>query len=158
ELVTHCHFVAAAAGVQLGMPEVTLPVVPGMEGCHWTFRKAKVADWPKLLTLLLSGQPVRAEKAIGWLVDAAGPIDSVLASAWSLASGTSQGAEARPLHTDPLQGVADQLPPLPATESPAAESARRAILDCIRASCGATLSDALSVQAKHSAEFMRTPA
>jgi len=31
------------------MPEVTLPVVPGMEGCHWPFRKADPSDHKKLL-------------------------------------------------------------------------------------------------------------
>ena len=157
ELVTHCHFVIAANGCQLGMPEVTLPVVPGMEGCHWTFRKAQSADWPNLLTLLLTGQPVRAEKAVGWLVDFAGPLDAALKTAWALASGTATGIEQRTPRASALVSVAEQLPALPTTESPAAESARRAILDCIRASCGATIGEALSIQAKHSAEFMRTP-
>ena len=32
ELATHCHFVVATNGTSLGFPEVTLPVVPGMEG------------------------------------------------------------------------------------------------------------------------------
>ena len=35
ELMMHCHVLIAVEGAQLGMPEVTLPVVPGMEGCHW---------------------------------------------------------------------------------------------------------------------------
>ena len=47
------------------MPEVTLPVVPSMEGCHWNFRKVKTADWPKLITLLLSGKSVKAEDTVG---------------------------------------------------------------------------------------------
>ena len=158
ELVTHCHFVVAVNGTQLGMPEVTLPVVPGMEGCHWTFRKAGRADWPKLLSVLLTGQPVRAENAVGWLVDAAGPIETVLATAWALAAGTSKGIARRALHADALAGVGDDVPALPAAESPAAESARRAILDCVRASCGAPLDQARSIQARHSAEFMRTAA
>jgi hypothetical protein len=66
--------------------------------------------------------------------------------------------ERRALHTGPLSGVMAQMPTLPATESPAAESARRAIVECVRASCEAPLSDALAIQAKHSAEFMRSPA
>ncbi|MBW1688644.1 MAG: hypothetical protein JRS35_26735, partial [Deltaproteobacteria bacterium] len=37
------------------------------------------------------------------------------------------------------------------------EAARKAILDCVRHACGSTLSDALSVQTKHSAGFMITP-
>ena len=40
------------------MPEVTLPVVPGMEGCHWQFRKVQTSDYGKLFDLLLTGKPV----------------------------------------------------------------------------------------------------
>ena len=40
ELLMHCHYLVAVEDALLGMPEVTLPVVPGMEGCHWPFRKA----------------------------------------------------------------------------------------------------------------------
>ena len=47
ELMTHCHFVLALDSVQLGMPEVTLPVVPGMEGCHWAFRKVARDQHPR---------------------------------------------------------------------------------------------------------------
>jgi len=49
ELLMHCHYLIAVEGAQLGMPEVTLPVVPGMEGCHWPFRKADPSDHKKLL-------------------------------------------------------------------------------------------------------------
>jgi len=43
---------------------------------------------------------------------------------------------------------------LPKAGNPGTEAARKAIMDCIQDSCGAVLSDALSVQAKHSADFM----
>jgi enoyl-CoA hydratase/carnithine racemase len=158
ELLSHCHVLAAVDGVQLGMPEVTLPVVPGMEGCHWTFRKTQPRDWPKLLTLLLSGRPVRAQDAVGWLTDVAGPMETVLSTAWALVSGSTSSVKARAVNEHALTGVTDHLPALPATESPAAEAARQAILDCIRASCAAPLGDALAIQARHSAEFMRSPA
>jgi enoyl-CoA hydratase/carnithine racemase len=158
ELVTHCHFVVAVKGTQLGMPEVTLPVVPGMEGCHWTFRKAQRQDWPKLARLLLSGQSVRAEDAVGWLVDHAGSLEDVLATAWALASGAGRGPARRTLAEGALTGLPDGAADLPAATSPSTDEARKAILDCVRASCGASLADALAIQAKHSAEFMRTNA
>ena len=47
ELMLHCHFVVAVDDASLGMPEVTLPVVPGMEGCHWPLRKVGSEQWPK---------------------------------------------------------------------------------------------------------------
>ncbi len=158
ELLTHCHFVVAVKGSQLGMPEVTLPVVPGMEGCHWTFRKAHAKDWPKLLNLLLSGKPVRAEDAAGWLIDYCGPMDQMLATTWALASGSGKGPERRVVNENALSGISESAGELPAAESQATEAARKAILDCVRASCGATLADALAIQARHSAEFMRTSA
>ncbi|NIN73072.1 MAG: hypothetical protein GTO46_14320, partial [Gemmatimonadetes bacterium] len=67
ELLMHCHYLLALEGAELGMPEVTLPVVPGMEGCHWPFRKADHQHWPKLVELLLTGKTVKAGEAVGWL-------------------------------------------------------------------------------------------
>lgn len=155
ELMLHCHFVVATAGTGLGFPEVTLPVVPGMEACHWTFRKAKAADWPKLMHVLLSGKPVRAEKAVGWLVDASGSVNECLATAWALATGSSSMAR-RPFEAGKLSGIPDSAPGLPASECPATDAARKAIVDCVRASCGVPAAEAIGIQARHSAAFMTT--
>ena len=43
---------------------------------------------------------------------------------------------------------------LPDSGNPAFEAARKAILDCIRESCGCPLPEAIGIQAKHSAGFM----
>ena len=86
ELLIHCHYLLAVESASLGMPEVTLPVVPGMEGCHWPFRKADREHWPRLLEMLLTGRPVRAADAVGWLVDDAGDLEHTLKTAWSLAN------------------------------------------------------------------------
>lgn len=157
ELATHCHFVVATTGTQLGFPEVTLPVVPGMEGCHWPFRKAKREDWSKLVGLLQSGKSVRAETSIGWLVDASGSVNESLATAWALATGASSVTR-RAFDAGAISGIPDTVAGLPPVEGPALAAARKAIADCVRASCGAPLADALSIQAKHSAAFMVTPA
>jgi hypothetical protein len=47
---------------------------------------------------------------------------------------------------------------LPASDNPGTGAARLAILDSIQKSCGSPLSEALSIQARHSAEFMKTSA
>jgi enoyl-CoA hydratase/carnithine racemase len=156
ELMTHCHVVGAVESAQLGMPEVTLPVVPGMEGCHWPFRKAKSEHWPRLLHLLLSGRPVAAGDTVGWLIDYAGPMNDVLATAWKVASGRDAGIARRPLEEGSLEGVPGDVSGLAPAGSPATEAARRAIAEAVQASCGATLADALAIQARHSAEFMVT--
>ncbi len=157
ELMTHCHFVVALDGAQLGMPEVTLPVVPGMEGCHWTFRKATRDQRPRLLQMLLTGRPVSGADATGWLIDFAGSMDDVLSVAWKLASGKDTGVSRRRFDAAAIEIPAD-LPGLPPAGSQASEAARKAILDTVRASCGATLADALAIQAAHSARFMVTEA
>ena len=158
ELLVHCHYLVAVDGAVLGMPEVTLPVVPGMEGCHWPFRKANPAQWPKLVRLLLDGAPVKAKDAVDWLIDYAGPMHESLQTAWRLASGAPGGYPAglpmRRLEAGMLS-VKD-IPAdvgVPVSDSPAKEAARKAILDCIRDSCAVPLSEALDVQARHSADF-----
>jgi enoyl-CoA hydratase/carnithine racemase len=156
ELMTHCHFVLATDGTQLGFPEVTLPVVPGMEGCHWPFRKATEAQWPRLVQLLLTGRAVGAGDAVGWLIDFAGPMDAVLSTAWALASGKDAGVARRSFADGALSGVPNDVPGLPAAGGPATEAGRRAIMATIQASCGAPLSEALAIQSGHSARFMVT--
>jgi enoyl-CoA hydratase/carnithine racemase len=129
-----------------------------MEGCHWAFRKSTRDQWPSLLQLLLSGRPVRAADAVGWLVDFAGPMDETLSTAWQLASGTHAGIAERTLETGVLDGIPAEVRDLPPAGSPATEAARRAIVETVKASCGATLSDAIGIQAAHSARFMVTDA
>lgn len=158
ELMTHCHFIVAVESAQLGFPEVTLPVVPGMEGCHWPFRKTTRDGWTRLLRLLLGGRPVAASDAVGWLVDAAGSLDEVLAMAWTMANGRDAGVKRRSFETGALEGVASDVPGLSEAGSPATEAARKAILETVRASCGVPAAEALALQATHSARFMTTDA
>src|SRR5207237_5172974 len=105
ELMIHCHHLVAVEDAQLGWPEVTLPVVPGMEGCHWPFRHAAPEHWPRLLHLLLTGESVRARYAVGWLVDWAGPMDGALRTAYGLASGKLGTPARRTLCAGALDGV-----------------------------------------------------
>ena len=157
ELLVHCHYLVAVDSADLGMPEVTLPVVPGMEGCHWPFRKAKAEDWPKLLRLLLTGKSVKAGDAVGWLVDAAGPREEALRTAWGIATeGGRPGIPERRVAEQALGGIPSEVGDLPPADSPAMETARRAIMESIRDSCGTSLAEALAIQAKHSAGFMVT--
>lgn len=153
ELLMHCHYVIATDGTSLGMPEVTLPVVPGMEGCHWPFRKARAADHAKLVHLLLSGKPVRATDAVGWLIDYAGPMNDALAAAWQIATDGAHRIKRRTLEEGPLEIAAD-VSGLPPTGDPEIEAGRAAILACIQEACGAPIAEALVLQAKLSAAFM----
>jgi enoyl-CoA hydratase/carnithine racemase len=153
ELLAHCHFLVAIEGASLGFPEVTLPVVPGMEACHWPFRKVGEADRHKLVHLLLSGRSVRAPDAVGWLVDHAGPLDEALATAWKIASGGKHRVSRRKLVAGKIRVPAD-VSGLPPAGAPETEAGRRAIMECIQRSCGVPLDGALGLQAKLSAAFM----
>jgi enoyl-CoA hydratase/carnithine racemase len=154
ELLVHCHYLVAVEDAQLGWPEVTLPVVPGMEGCHWPLRRSDTEHWPQILQMLLGGSPVRARDASGWLIDHAGPMDEVLGMAWKLASGGDHGVTRRPLETGALKGLPDSVTGLPHPDSPLTETAREAIMRCVQDSCRASLADALPIQARQAAEFL----
>jgi len=155
ELMMHCHYLISVDSAQLGMPEVTLPVIPGMEGCHWFLRKAAPSGYGKLLELLLSGKSVPAKDAVGWLIDYAGPMEDALRMVWTIAVGGDHGILIRKVEENALS-VPNEVPGLPPSDNPAVEAARKAIMDCIQASCGVPLSQALEIQAKHSAGFMTT--
>lgn len=154
ELMLHCHYLVAVDDVQFGMPEVTLPVVPGMEGCHWSFRKAAKNDWPKLVQLLMTGRSVRAPEAVGWLCDFAGDIEAALRTAWQLAKGGDHRIPRRKLETGALSGVPTSVPGLADAEGPGQEAGREAIMHCVQRSCGVPLAEALELQARISGDFM----
>ncbi|NIM11993.1 MAG: hypothetical protein GTO45_07735 [Candidatus Aminicenantes bacterium] len=153
ELMTHCHYLVSMDGVDLGMPEVTLPVVPGMEGCHWPLRKARPGDWPKLLNLLLEGKSVKAKDAVGWLVDYAGTLEDAIKVAWKVVTGGDHGLTMRKVEEGALKDVPKEVSGLSSVDA-ATEEARKAILQNAFSSCGSTLSEAIDIQARHSAGFM----
>jgi enoyl-CoA hydratase/carnithine racemase len=154
ELLMHCHYLVGLDATELGMPEVTLPVVPGMEGCHWPFRKARPEDRPHVLRMLLEGRPVKAKDAVGWLVDFAGPLEAALQASWQVASGGPHGIPRRLLEEGALPDVTGGAVGLAPAGSSAMEAARAAIVATIRESCGVPLAEAVVVQARHSAGFM----
>jgi enoyl-CoA hydratase/carnithine racemase len=157
ELLLHCHYVVAVESARLGMPEVTLPVVPGMEGCHWPFRKSSPEDWPRVLRMLLSGKTVEAGDAVGWLIDHAGPLEETLSVAWAMATGGADAPKRRPLDEGALAGVPREVADLSFDGGPAGEAAVRSIVECVQGACGAPLGEALERQAKHAAGFLAGP-
>jgi hypothetical protein len=109
----------------------------------------------RLYQMLLGGRPVAARDAVGWLVDAAAPLDEALQVAWQIALGNDHGVALRTVEEEPLDGLEVDAPGLP-EGSEATEAARRAIAECVRAACEVPLAEAVDVQANHSAGFMLT--
>jgi 3-hydroxyacyl-CoA dehydrogenase len=60
ELALACHFRCAVAGTQLGLPEVKLGILPG---AHGTQRLPRVVGAERALEMIVSGEPVGADKA-----------------------------------------------------------------------------------------------
>jgi len=156
ELVMHCHHIVSVEDARFGWPEVTLPVVPGMEGCHWPYRRTMRNHWPKITRMLLGGDPVPAKEAVGWLIDYASPLDKAIATTWAIANGRLGGG--RPPLVSAALDVRPDNAELPEADGPAVEHARAAIAACIKESCGVALPDALPLQAKIAAEFLASPA
>ena len=90
ELMVHCHYLVAEENANLGMPEVTLPVIPGMEGCHWPLRKMKSENYKDFMKFILSGKTVKAKDSVGWLVDYAGTMEDSIKMAMKIAKWKSQ--------------------------------------------------------------------
>ena len=100
EVALGCRFRVAAPDASLGLPEVTLGIVPGAGG---TVRTPRVMGFPAAVDLVTSGKPLRAGAA-----QAAGLINAVLAGDLRMAA----IAFARDALTAPL--------PLPASRRPLA--------------------------------------
>ena len=84
-------------------------------------------------------------------------MDEALAKAWAVASGADHGLACRGVETGALQGVPTDVADLPEADSPATEATRKAIVECVQASCGVPLAEALDVQARLSSEFLAGP-
>jgi len=154
ELLIHCHYLVSLEDADLGMPEVTLPVVPGMEGCHWPFRKSNAEKWPRILALLLEGKFIKAKDTLGWLVDFAGSLEESLKTVWKILNDGDHNVPLRKLNEQAIPDIPKEISGLPDAEDSSMEAAREAIFKNIQNSCNAGLSEALEIQARHSAEFM----
>jgi enoyl-CoA hydratase/carnithine racemase len=154
ELLMHCHYLVSDENANLGMPEVTLPVVPGMEGCHWPFRKTDKSNYPKLLKLLLEGRFVKAKDTVGWLTDYAGTMEETIQTAWKIASDGDHKITMRKVEEGALKDIPKDLSDIKEAGDPAIEAARKAIIATIQESLNCSLKDALTVQAKHCGGFM----
>jgi hypothetical protein len=109
-----------------------------------------------LVQLLLSGQMVRATDTVGWLVDYAGPLEDCLKTAWAIATDGEHKLSKRSVKEGALNGIPTDVSALSPPDSPFTDAARSAIMACIQEACHTPLSEAIAVQARHSADFMTT--
>jgi len=60
ELAMACHYRVAAKGINLGQPEVKIGLIPGAGG---TQRLPRLIGLPNALEMIITGKPIKAEKA-----------------------------------------------------------------------------------------------
>lgn len=156
ELMMHCHYLLSVDDTVFSMPEVTLPVVPGMEGCHWAIRKANKEGRKQLVKMLMEGKTVKAKDSVGWLVDFSGSLELSLKKAWQIMQKGNGVLPVRKVEEKSLGKISFAEAKISPATDVSVEEARKAISDCIEASCNTTLDKAISIQAKHSANFMVT--
>jgi enoyl-CoA hydratase/carnithine racemase len=156
ELLMHCHYLIAPSSVSFAMPEVTLPVLPGMEGCHWALRKCPESLRINVLHMLLTGKAVKASETVGWLLDVSGTMDQCLLKAWEIANKGAKAQAPRPFVETGFAMNSLEWAALEPTTDPALQGAREAIAACIDGACAVGLEQALPLQAKYSGEFMTT--
>ncbi|OFY71524.1 MAG: hypothetical protein A3G23_04555 [Bacteroidetes bacterium RIFCSPLOWO2_12_FULL_37_12] len=154
ELMIHCHYLISLDDTVLAMPEVTLPVVPGMEGCHWSLRKTKPELRQNIISMLMEGGSVKAQNSVGWLIDFSGSMEIALKKTWEIIGNGKEVLPFREVFSKPIENITFNGLKSDSSSNQNIMESRKAIADCIINSCNADLNDALTIQAKHSAGFM----
>lgn len=154
ELMMHCHYLIAPQQVRFAMPEVNLPVIPGMEGCHWVLRKTEKNKRGKMLEMLINGKQINASEALGYLIDFTGSMEECLEMTGKILSDEKQALSKRKIVETSIPEVASDFEKLNWSDNAQVLAAQKEIANCVIASCSASIKDALGIQSKLSARFM----
>ena len=164
ETAMACHYRIAAPDAKLGLPEVTLGLLPGAGGTQWAPRLIGIEE---ALDLMISGKPIGAAQALeAGLVDRIAEGDllqAALAYARELANELAAGG-AGPRRTTGLPVKAEHLPAgfFDATRAAVAKRTRnlpapQRIVDCVDAAATMSTADAFAVERKLFSELMASP-
>ncbi|WP_372835574.1 3-hydroxyacyl-CoA dehydrogenase NAD-binding domain-containing protein [Puniceibacterium confluentis] len=158
EVALGCHYRLAMPGTKLGLPEVTLGLIPGAGG---TQRTPRLTGLAKAMEMVSSGTPVSPEDALACgLIDRIGA-GALVAEAKAYATDLlEQGAPARPVSAMPR--------PAPDAEASAAIRSRLArtakglvsplaAVEAVEAACDTDLRDGLAIERQKFREMMETP-
>lgn len=149
ELALACQARVASADVRLGLPEITLGLIPGAGG---TQRLPRLIGPEAALALMLSGQPINSADALAvGLVDAVveeGLLDCACALALRLARNESRRTVRAPWPVMPsVKPVTRRLP----------EPAASAIRACVQAASDQTMDDGLVLESRWFAQCLASP-
>ncbi len=159
EIAMACHYRCAARDARMGMPEITLGILPGAGG---TQRLPRLVGSEQALELLLQGAPITAQRALDL-----GLIDEVFEGD-ALAGGLAMAqrlvaaqAACRPTRALPVRGGALDDAAIEAILQRHARglkgrTTQNSILASVRAASTETFDDGLRLEAKLSAESLLT--
>ncbi len=151
ELALGCHYRVAVPGTNLGLPEVSLGIIPGAGG---TQRLPRVIAVERALDMIVVGKPIKAEKAAELcLVDALAEGDLVEAAV-KFCQGLPEGADAlRPTRAreDNLEPARDKPEMFEDYRKAMARRARGldapyAAVECVEACLAKTFDDGLQFE------------
>jgi 3-hydroxyacyl-CoA dehydrogenase len=159
ELAMACHYRCAVAGTRLGMPEITLGILPGAGG---TQRLPRLVGMEHALDLLLSGTPIDAARALELgLIDeivGADPIEGGVEYARRL---LAMGAGPRPTASRPgPRGPLDEPTMAGALERHAralrGRTTQKSVFEALSAASELPFSEGLKVEARLSDESLES--
>lgn len=160
ELALACHYRVAAAGARLGLPEVTLGLLPGAGG---TQRLPRLIGATRALDMILSGKPVSAAAALQMgLVDLVADGDVTAAARRFVLERMAARTPLRPVSSRPVD---------PASVGPELFSSARAgvandsrasiaparIIDCVEAAVQRPFAEGLEYERARFVECMHSP-
>ncbi|CTQ33328.1 3-hydroxyacyl-CoA dehydrogenase NAD-binding domain-containing protein [Jannaschia rubra] len=156
EVALGCHWRMAMPGTKLGLPEVTLGILPGAGG---TQRLPRLVGLQAAAKMIASGKPMTAEAALdAGLIDHLGQGDDVLAAARSWAADLlAQGVVARPTGrmAAPSGDLSDMRAGMQAKSR--GEVAPVTALDAVAASTSLSFADGMAEERRLFRELMDTP-
>lgn len=155
ELALACHARVAQADARLGLPEITLGLIPGAGG---TQRLPRLVGTAVARALMLSGGPVGASQALTiGLVDqvvADDPVGTACTWALRMADGLWRRSARGEDETRQVDAVVRSLP-APARRLP--EPAASAIEACLQAAQSQPLAEGFALESQWFAECLRSP-
>ena len=160
ETAMACHYRIAALDAKVGLPEVSLGLLPGAGGTQWSPRLIGV---PAALELMISGKPISAHKAeAAGLVDRIAEGDLLEAAKGYARELVESGAGPRRTSERPVD--TSKLPE-GFFETTRAEVARRTrglpapqrIIDCVEAAATKPYAEAVAIERKLFMELMMSP-
>jgi len=159
EIAMACHYRCATAGARMGMPEITLGILPGAGG---TQRLPRLVGTLHALDMLISGAPIDAARAKGLgLIDEIAGEDPIVAgldyARRLLKSGAGPrptralSGRATPLDKEAIAGVLDRH-----ARSLKGRTTQDIVIQAIRASANTDFEAGLKLEAALSAESLRS--